>query len=139
MTQQQQQQQYHRVRQTNRQIEDYHRNILVYLERVGPSSISELTFKLETSHAMIKRALIPLIANELVRRQTFQELGINRPTGGRRKLLPLGDPIPAGGHRNVRRLSNHIQVLLVITEAGRELLKKQNKLQRFMKWKDSDK
>lgn len=132
----QQQQQYHRVRQTNRQIEDYHRNILMYLERVGPSSISELTFKLETSHAMIKQALMPLIANELVIRQSFEDLGIRRYTGGRRKLVPLGDPDPAGGHRNVTRLSNHVQVLLVITPLGKKCLRKQKKLQSFMRWKD---
>lgn len=133
-----QQQEYHRVRQANRQIEDYERNILMYLEQVGPSSITELTFSMETSHAMIKRALMPLIANGLVIRRTFVELGIDRPTGGRRKVVPVGDPEPGGGRKNIRRLNNHIQFLLTITAAGKECLKKQKKLQQSLIWKDSD-
>lgn len=122
---------YHRMRERSRRSEYFELNTLEYLDKTGPTSITELCFVLQTNHRMISQILRPLIAAELVVRKSLEDVGIMRYTGGRKRIVTTSPTA-----RRMSRISSHVQVLLVITPLGKKYLKKQTRLQKYIHWKE---
>lgn len=110
---------YQRMRQTNRQKEDFEMKALAHLNDVGPAPITKFVYVLQTSHQIVNRTLISLMERGFVMEAEPELLGIKYYSGG--------------GHRRYR----HVRFLFAITTEGEKYLKKQNKLQNLLRWKDS--
>jgi len=113
-----------RLQEMHRNRCDIYRNILNHLANIGPSGITEILYVAEINHLKAKQYLDEMASTGLIVRKPISD------------FLKVGRPSLEQIRKNriARRNEYNLKTVIMITQFGRQYLKKANQLELLLRW-----